>query len=155
MIIDKLENWKTYPFGPAWKMAFEFLLSLDAEAEEGKYPLQGEDIFASVASYKTKKPEEAVLETHRKYVDIQIILAGREKMEWSAKDTLTVDTPYEKSKDAEFYKRLSPGPASIDVLPGTFVVFFPQDGHMPALMSGKEPERVKKVVVKIDAKLLK
>ena len=57
MIIDKLENWEHYHFGPGWKRAFEFLTTLTPDAEEKKYELQGEEIFAQVMSYETKKPE--------------------------------------------------------------------------------------------------
>ncbi len=154
MIIDKLENWEHYHYGPGWKRAFEFLLSLTSVSDEKKYNLQDDEIFAKVMSYKTRTPETAVLETHRKYVDIQTVLKGGEGIEWSPRDDLVVDTAYDKSKDAEFYKRICPGPARVDVFPGTFVMLFPQDAHMPALMIEEKPELIKKVVVKIKVELL-
>ena len=154
MIIDKLKFRDHYPFGPAWDLAFEFLKSLTPEAEEKKYNLQGDDIFAIVMSYETKNPENALLETHRKYVDIQTVLVGSERMECFARDELIVDVPYNESTDAEFYKRTSPGSVGVDVFPGTFVMFFPHDAHMPALMVDEKPERIKKVVVKIKVELL-
>jgi YhcH/YjgK/YiaL family protein len=154
MIIDRLENWEHYHFGPAWKRAFEFLMTLTPGAEVKKYSLQGEEIFAQVASYETRTPETAVLETHRKYVDIQTVLSGSEKMECFSREGLAVDTPYDESKDAEFYKCSSPGPTRIDLSPGTFVMLYPQDAHMPGLMIEEKPELIKKVVVKIDLELL-
>lgn len=155
MIIDRLENWEQYHFGPAWRRAFEFLTSLPPDADVKKYPLQGEEIFAEVATYETKKPEAAVLETHRKYVDIQTVLSGSEVMECFSREGLEVDTPYDETKDAEFYRRSSPGPTRVDLSLGTFVMLFPQDAHMPGLMIGERPELIKKVVVKIDLELLK
>jgi YhcH/YjgK/YiaL family protein len=91
---------------------------------------------------------------HRKYVDIQTILIGSEGMEWFSRDGLAVGTPYDESKDTEFYKRSSPGPARIELSPGTFVMLSPQYAHMPGLMIEEKPELIKKVVVKISLELL-
>ncbi|MFT5453236.1 MAG: biofilm protein TabA [Enterobacterales bacterium] len=154
MIIDKLENWEHYHFGAAWKLAFDFLKSLTPDSIEKKYILQGDDIFAYVMSYETKEPELAKLEAHEKYVDIQTVLIGGEGFEWFTKDGLEVDVPYNKSKDVEFFKRSCPGTARVDVLPDTFVMFYPQDAHMPALIVDGKPEFIKKVVVKIKSDLL-
>ena len=38
--------------------------------------------------------------------------------------------------------------------PGTFVMFYPHDAHMPGLVFGDKPELIKKVVVKIKKELL-
>ena len=91
---------------------------------------------------------------HRKYVDIQTVLISSEGMEWFSRDGLAVDTPYDESKDAEFYKRSSPGPGRIELSSGTFVMLFPHDAHMPGLMIEEKPELIKKVVVKISLELL-
>ena len=53
MIIDKLENWNYYHFGPAWKQIFEFLDTLTPQSPEGKYTILADDIFAIVMSYET------------------------------------------------------------------------------------------------------
>jgi len=154
MIIDKLENWKYYHFGPAWKLAFDFLTSLTPESEERMYSIQGNDIFAYVMSYQTKEPELATLEAHQKYVDIQGVLIGSEGFEWFTKKGLEVNVPYNESKDVEFFRRSWPGAARVDIFPDTFVMFYPQDAHMPALVVDGKSEFIKKVVVKIKAELL-
>ncbi len=154
MIVDRLENWAHYRFGAEWKLAFEFLASLGPDSPEGKYDLKGEEVFAQVQSYSTRAPEEAIIETHRKYVDIQTVLCGAEGIEWHSRDAFDFYTHYDESKDAEFYKRVSPGPTRVDVFPGIFVMLFPWDAHMPTLMVGDAPQVIKKVVVKIKASLL-
>jgi biofilm protein TabA len=154
MIIDRLENWEHYHFGSDWKRAFEFLVSLSPDSDERKYDIQGDDIYAQVMSYNTKTPEMAILETHRKYVDIQAVLIGGERIEWLSRDGLVVDTAYDESIDAEFYKPIFPGTAHVDIFPGTFVMLFPQDAHMPSLLLDKRSELIKKVVVKIKVELL-
>ncbi len=154
MIIDKLKNWENYHFGPKWKCAFEFLNSLTSESDEKKYDIQGEDIFAQVMSYETRRPDAAILESHRKYVDIQAVLIGSERIECFSRDDLVVQTPYDEFKDFELYKRACPGQIYVDVFPGTFVMLFPQDAHMPALITGEKSELIKKVVVKIKIEFL-
>jgi len=154
MIIDKLENWEFYHFGPAWKLTFDFLKSLTPDSIEKKYTLQGDDIFAYVMSYETKEPELAKLEAHQKYVDIQAVLIGSEGFEWFTKNGLEVDVLYDKSKDVEFFKRSCPGTARVNIAPDSFVMFYPQDAHMPALIVDGKSEFIKKVVVKIKADLL-
>lgn len=154
MIIDKVENWRMYHFGSAWKSAFDFLNSLSADTEDKKYQIQGDDIFAIVMSYKTKKAKKSILESHRDYVDIQTVLVGAEGFECFFRDDLTVDMPYDKSKDAEFYKQTSLLYTRVNVVPGTFVMLYPHDAHMPGLMIDEKEEFIKKVVVKIKRELL-
>jgi YhcH/YjgK/YiaL family protein len=154
MIVDKIANWQRYPFDSAWNMAFTFLLSLTSESEEKRYELMGEDMFAQISVYDTCAPETTTYETHRKYVDIQTVLAGVERMEWAPKSNLWIKNPYDSARDAEFYQQLFPGPACVTAEPGTFVVFFPEDGHMPQLNPGSKSQQVKKVVIKIRKELL-
>ena len=154
MIIDRLENWKQYHFGAAWAKAFEFLLTLSPDAEEKRYPIQGDDIFAIVMSYDTCSPEISLFESHQKYIDIQTTLLGTERFECAFTDTLTVQVPYDDAKDVQWYKRMIPGQTRVDVSPDTFVMLYPHDAHMAALMTGERSEHVKKVVVKIKAELL-
>lgn len=154
MFIDRLDNWDPYFDAEAWETAFDFLLSVQPDAEEKKYPLQGDDIYALVMSYDTRAPEEGLLEAHEQYVDIQALLTGREAIEWALVDDLEVETPYDASKDAVMLKRPEQRQAVVSIYPGTFVALLPQDAHMPGLMVGHAPERVKKVVVKIKLDLL-
>ncbi|MDD5746818.1 MAG: YhcH/YjgK/YiaL family protein [Candidatus Omnitrophica bacterium] len=154
MIVDTIENWKAYRYGTAWNKAFQFLESLSPEVEDGEYPIQGKSIFARVDTYETRTPEQAGLEAHRAYVDIQAVLDGQEAMEWFPHEQVVTKIPYDPSKDAEFFIRRTPGPGRLIVTPGIFVVFFPQDAHMPSLIAGDAPESVKKVVVKIAKDIL-
>jgi YhcH/YjgK/YiaL family protein len=149
MIVDRIDNWSRWVSGPAWQCAFEFIQGLDPEADEKTYELDGTNVFAPVMSYQTRGPEEAVLEAHRKYIDIQVALAGSETLEWFPVADLEVQTPYDADRDVEFYHRPHAGPASVVLRPGLFVILFPQDAHMPQLTTGSMPSHVKKVVGKI------
>jgi biofilm protein TabA len=154
MIVDRLHNFTCYPFGKAWRLAFDFLESLNQDAEEKKYPLLGDDLFAIVMSYETRSPDTSEIETHRKYVDIQAVLSGEEKIGWCQADALKIDMPYDAGKDVELYKRPEQGLLQVDLFPGNFIALFPHDAHMPSLIGRHAPVLTKKVVVKVGVHLL-
>jgi biofilm protein TabA len=155
MIVDRLNNFKLYNSSVAWKKAFDFLAGLNENSPEGKFEIQGQDIFCSISRYETLVPWECALEAHRKYVDIQIVLDGAESIDWYPINVLTIKDPYDNEKDVEFYNRMQDSWSRIDLCPGIFAVFFPSDAHMPRLMIGEFPKTIKKAVIKIRADLLK
>ena len=154
MIEDAISNHSLYPFGPAWTAAFAFLNSLDAGAETGKRFIRDNELYAGIDVYTTRAREAAKLETHRKYVDIQILLSGSEIIDVYPKHTLKVSEPYNPERDAEFYHVPTVTPIRVTLTPGRFVVLFPDDAHMPTLNVGLVPQEVKKVVVKVALPLL-
>ena len=154
MILDRIENHSLYPFGNAWKAAFDFLKTVTPETECGKTFLDGNNLFFIVDSYETKPRDAAKLETHRKYVDIQVMISGNETHEVFPKNELTVREPYNPEIDAEFYRIPETFYTHVNLNPGDFAVYFPEDAHLPCLMSGNKPQRIKKVVIKIAVDLL-
>jgi YhcH/YjgK/YiaL family protein len=154
MIFDRLDHAQLYPFGPAWQRAVEFLKTLTPESEEGKYVIDGDDLFAIIMSYDTALPDDGKFESHREYVDIQSVITGAEGFECAFTDTLEVADAYDPEKEAAFYRRVTPGSSRVDVLPGTFVLLFPHDAHLAGLTVGGTSQRVKKVVVKVRRSLL-
>ncbi len=155
MIVDRLENWKCYSNAPAWRTAFEYLLALTPDAlESDMAPIAGKDVMARIMSYPTRTPEEALIEAHDRYVDIQMSLVNCEAIDWFPRSTLEVATPYNDVTDAVLFRRPGPAPIRVPNLPGQFTVLFPNDAHMPQLIAGSAPEIVKKVVVKLRADLL-
>lgn len=152
MIIDRVEYYNYYPYGSVWNTAFKFLGSITSGAEEKKYEIQGDDIYAIVASYNTREPHK--FEAHREYVDIQCLLEGQEVIESTALNGLTVDIPYDQEKDIAFYVNKDSQKTVSCLIPGIFIAFFPHDAHMPGVSVWDSPSFVKKVVVKIKAELL-
>ena len=90
-----------------------------------------------------------MLEAHRTYVDVQMLLSGNERIGWYPTHTLQVKTPYISERDVEFFQYTEKASIQIGVCPGTFVCLLPQDAHMPQLYHANPGEPVKKVVVKI------
>ncbi|MBT3482879.1 MAG: YhcH/YjgK/YiaL family protein [Opitutales bacterium] len=151
MIVDHIENWKRYSFGSTWELAFSFLEGLTSDSEERRYELDGDDVFAIVMSYPTKRETDAdaVLEAHRKYVDIQMALVGSERIACYPVHSLKMKTPYNAERDVEFFTYEKAAKIQLGMFPGTFACLLPQDAHMPQLGTGEERVEVKKVVVKI------
>lgn len=154
MIFDRVENQTAYPFGKAWKAAFDYIKTVTPDTATGKYPLQGDGLFAIMDSYSTKVRTDAKLETHRKYIDIQVMISGEEVQEIFPAAEMTVSTPYIPERDVEFYRIPQEPGARITLRPGDFAVYFPHDAHMPCLTAGSTPQPVKKAVVKVAVDLL-
>jgi YhcH/YjgK/YiaL family protein len=146
MVVDTLDNLDKYAsLNPLFAQAVAYLRATALNAlEVGKIVLKENDLVVNVQQTAPKKKEQAKLETHRAFIDIQIPLSGTEVMGYTAaKDCKPADAPYDAEKDITFFD----GPADdyITVKPGMFVLFFPQDGHAP----GITPTGVKKIVVKV------
>ena len=149
MIYDRLKNKEQYyTLHKNFKKAFEFLANTDLKnIEDGSYEIDGKAIYANVQSLKTKLVEDKKWEVHRKYIDIQYIISGKEKMGYGIlEDFNEITQKYDTEKDVEFLNGDKFN--FVDVQEGDFVIFYPNDVHAP-MLSVNEPINVKKVIVKI------
>lgn len=147
MILDSLKNSALYNgVHPRLMRAFEYLTALDLNAlKTGRHEIDGEEIFMNVTESELKRPEEAPLETHDKYIDIQVLVSGdAETMGWSERrDCLVPRGAFDEQKDIRFYDDVPQ--TFFEVRQGQFVVFMPEDAHAP--MIGRGP--IKKIIVKV------
>lgn len=131
-----------------WDKAFAFLRDADLKTlEVKKYELDGTDLYASVSEYTTKNEEDARYEGHKKYIDIQYVISGKEHIGIAPITLLDkVIEPYNEQKDVMFItvKRI----INFKADSSKFFIFFPEDLHRPNLKDG-ENSHVKKVVVKV------
>ncbi len=149
MIFDRLNNSKQYyKLNERLEKGFEFILNNDLSSlKEGRYEIDGNDIYANVQTLTTKEKSEQKWEVHRKYIDIQYVIKGEECMGYGIlEDFKNVAEKYDETKDVEFLKGETYN--YINVKEGDFVIFYPQDVHAP-MLSVKKPENIKKVIVKI------
>ena len=149
MIFDRLNNSKQYEvLGERFKSAFDFLKNNNlAELKDGKYNIEGENIYANVQTLITKDKQEKKWEVHREYIDIQYVIKGKEAMGYGILEDFSCDIPYNKEKDIEFLKTKKEY-NYVNVKAGDFVIFYPNDVHAPMLcVDGSE--EIKKVIVKI------
>ena len=146
MILDSLENYDRYRhLHPLFLQAIQFLRITDLKKlPAGRHEIDGDRLFALVSEGPGKEKENALLEVHRKYIDIQHIVSGTDVMGWKPlKQCSEVQMEYNDDKDAALFKE---DPLTwFDVPAGNFTIFFPEDAHAPLATT----EVVKKVVVKI------
>lgn len=155
MIIASIETQSHYSLGPLWDRAFDFLRNATPDLALGCHVLVGDDLFAGVDCYETKPRDAAKLETHRTYIDIQLLLSGRECIEVFDPTDLRVEEAYRAEKDATFYRVPERAPTRITLRPGQFAVFFPEDAHLPGLQVSGVAEPVQKIVIKLRADALR
>jgi len=131
-----------------WDKAFKFLKESDLQNMELKrYDLDGNNLYVLLSEYMSKNEEDARYEAHRKYLDIQYVVSGKELIGIAPlaqmKDILE---PYSEVKDIMFMT-VNPG-TDYKAMPDRFFIFFPEDLHRPGLKDG-ENSPVRKAVVKV------
>lgn len=149
MIYDNLDNIALYKgLSPDIYEGLKFLQQVTPDIAVGTYQFTP-NVKAIVSEYTTKEVNENGYEAHRKNIDIQYLLKGKEKIAYLPVEELSEIKPYSEETDAVFYNAVSDhSPSNLALRLGYFAIFFPQDGHMPCLCISK-PEAVKKVVVKV------
>lgn len=131
-----------------WEKAFSFLKNNDlSKLELKRYDIDGDNLYAIVSEYLSKNEEAAKFEAHRKYIDIQYVINGKEIMSIAPLTTVKeVVTPYDVTKDIEFMtvEKISSYKATSE----NFFIFFPADVHRPGLKDGVN-STVRKIVIKV------
>ena len=149
MIVDKIESAGLYSnLSEDIAKALQVLQQLDpAELTDGRHDIDGDRLYLVSQHYETKSFRQGRLEAHRRYIDIQVVVAGRELLGYAPLGDLKVDRPYDEIKDVVFYK-VPEEMSSIVLTPGLFCILFPEDAHMPGCaLNG--PSGVHKVVAKV------
>ena len=149
MILDRIDNTRLYiglhaDFAKAFEILTDKTLS---QKEDGKYAVDGETIYYTIQQYTTKPLNEGKLEAHRKYIDIQFLLAGVELLGYAPLKGLTTAEVYNLQKDIAFFntpKEIT----KVKLEPGLFCILFPDDAHLPCRQLAG-PTEVRKVVIKI------
>ena len=144
MVIDNLKNMRDYEsLHPLFGRAFDYIEQTNLNAlEPGKIVLIENELIVNVNQIPPKNKEEAKLETHNEYIDIQVPISGVEVMGYTQRTDLP-QAEYDVAIDMALYD----GAATdyITVKPGMFTLFFPEDGHAP----GITPVGLKKIIIKV------
>jgi len=131
-----------------WDKAFDFLRNNDlSKLELKRHDLDGNNLYVTISEYLTKNEENARYEAHRKYIDIQYVVSGKELIGIAPMSLKKeVLEPYNETKDIMFLSVTQVN--NYKATPETFFIFFPDDVHRPGLKDG-ESSPVRKVVVKV------
>lgn len=127
--------------------AISYASQLEATTPDGRYDIEGDDLFGLVMSYDPSPAEERRFEAHKNYIDVQVMLKGEEMIGVSLANNLSLIEAYSAEKDVMFFD--TPEVFSTLVMePGYFAVFFPHDIHRPNCQL-RESQKNRKVVVKL------
>ncbi|MFA7659340.1 MAG: YhcH/YjgK/YiaL family protein [Candidatus Gastranaerophilaceae bacterium] len=151
MIKDNIKNAKNYyDLSERVRLGLEYLVNTDFSViKNGKYEILGNEVFAIVQDYFSKPPEECKFEAHKKYIDIQYILEGEEKIGISDIKNFFDSIEYDEERDIVFLSlKTDEMPDFIDMKEKDFAIFTPKDAHMPSI-AVKTPSFVRKAVVKV------
>ena len=146
MIIDSILGLERYrKMNDGFEKAFKFLRSNDLmKIENGNYEIDGDNVFAIVSENDLKAIEDAKLEVHDSYIDIQVPISANETFGWKDRTMCnTGEGQYDDDKDIAFFDD-EPEVFSV-VNPLQVVIFFPNDAHAPLIGNGK----IKKLVIKV------
>ncbi|MDC7290511.1 YhcH/YjgK/YiaL family protein [Blautia schinkii] len=149
MIVDKITNLTKYPV--IRPFADTILAFIEKERREnlkdGRYNLDGDNLFALVQSYETKDLSQGLIESHEIYTDLQYIVKGEEYIYWNPLDELKLVEDRRPDGDIAFYDGTNVKNKNL-LTQGMFGYYFPTDGHMPCI-SVEESIPMKKIVFKI------
>lgn len=146
MIVASLPDCRIYEsLHPHFRKAFDALLQTDfSRLEDGKYPIDGQRIYMTVGRYPLRRTDEAPIEVHDRFIDIQYVIEGCEGYGWKSREACREPQgAMDRERDILFFRDT---PSTVFTLePGRFAVFFPQDGHAPLIGEGE----VRKCIIKV------
>jgi YhcH/YjgK/YiaL family protein len=155
MILGDLRHWEREKgtYAPVLQRAIEHVRGYDLTTlPPGKYMLEGDAMFMLAQDAQTKPKHERNAESHRKFVDIQLLVEGEERLGVSRlSQTCVVSEDKLEEADYALYSAVDVE-SDIVLMPGMFAVFFPADVHRPCCAVNEE-RAIRKVVVKIDLSL--
>jgi biofilm protein TabA len=146
LIIDTLSNAdKYFSLNPRFAAAFRYLrMPLVRGMDSVRDEIEGDKLIALVSRKIGKQQNEAKLEIHRKYIDIQYVVGGIDTMGWKpTSDCKDVLAPYDEKKDIGFF---GDEPSMwCPVHAGAFAIFFPEDAHAPMVSN----DEIYKIILKV------
>lgn len=128
------------------KILNEIIPNFNPNQSAGRYFLS-DDIYYNIDEYFPKRIEDGKYEAHRKYVDVQYLLEGEEYIYVRNREGMEISQKYSDENDVEFYFQTE-ADERIIMKPGSVIVLYPTDAHMPAIETERKL-RVKKVVFKV------
>ena len=147
MILDRLGNTDALRhLPPRVQAALDYLRRTNlAASPAGRQDIDGDRVFALVQDYETRPADRCAWEAHRKYLDVQHVVHGIERIGYASLASAREREPYDPARDVAFF---DPRADFVTLSPGMIAIFGPEDVHCPGVAAG-EPARVRKVVVKV------
>lgn len=127
--------------------AANYLSQLNEEALSIGRHIVNDGFYYNVIEYQTSGEKDKPFESHRKYVDIQLLLDGEEIMQTTDISRLEVADEYDDEKDFVLYKAID-YVASTILRPDSIMILYPRDAHRSMSLYGVA-KNIKKIVGKV------
>ena len=148
MILDTIAKIERYSsLHPLFPRVIEFIHDTDLNTlTAGIHPIIGKQLFVIVEEEQGRTREQAKLECHRKYIDIQLVLEGTDEMGWKPlADCHQPLDEYSAKRDIRFFDDAAD--SWISTPANAFCIFFPDDAHAPLVSTGEIRKLIFKVAV--------
>lgn len=146
MIVSNLKNvQRIEKLHPLFKVLFDYVKTHDLlHSDLGRIEISGDNLFINNVNPDCVESDKQILEVHREYIDVHILLYGVETIGWKALEDATQEIKsYEKEGDCALYSDV---PTTFVTLhPGQFVIVYPEDAHAPIIGKGK----IRKLIAKV------
>lgn len=148
MIIGKIKDIGKYKnLSKNLDIAIDYITSNHlVSLQNGHNEVLNDKVFINKFSYTSNSEENCFFEGHKNYVDIHIVLSGKELLlGYSDISDLTPTTEYDSINDFTKYEGKVTTYCQLTL--GNFIITFPEDIHMPKISI--DNDIVEKIVVKV------
>lgn len=149
MILGHISQPNPCQLPAAIEKALDFLRTTDfRQLAPGVVEIEEKEIFAQIIDLTTREYRENRPEVHRRYLDIQFLAWGEEKI-GVAIDTgkNEISESLLEQRDIIFYHACE-NESFFEMIPGSYALFFPQDVHRPGC-NKNTATAIRKIVVKV------
>lgn len=144
MIIDTIENISRYVnLNKYIRSAIEFLSNSNEYSAEGRYEIDGDNVYANITKVSTVANSE-YFEAHKKYLDLQVVIKGSEILKYPSISQCTQIMDYDENSDCYFFEGTG---SEIHIKEGMFYLLYPTDAHASGIRYNDD--HLKKIVIKI------
>ncbi len=113
--------------------ALNFLKNLEVHQEDVNKKIKvNDDFYYTIQTYETQNVEQCKLESHREYIDIQIMIEGEELMQIADTSRLNLQEEYDRDKDVMFWK-IPNQMMELTLKRGDYIVLYPENAHRVAI----------------------
>lgn len=147
MLYGNIDNLSEYGFLPKEVLkCFAYAVNHDLLSyEKGSYQIDGQNLYVNIAEYETTSPEARFWEAHRDYLDVHLMLHGREQIDLNFLSNMELGQYVPKD---DFLPMEGEKKASVVLEPGDFLICYPDDGHRTAVAVDGH-EKLKKAIFKV------
>ena len=147
MIFGNIKNLHEYDYLPVdIKKCFEYAASNNLlDFEKGSYKIDGNNLFVNIVEYETIDVENRFWEAHKNYLDLHLMLDGKEQIDVNFIGNMEEKAFVEKD---DFLPLEGDKNGHVILEKDDFLICYPNDAHRTAVKVNN-PKKIKKAIFKI------